>query len=114
MILLLYSSSFDFYIGRRIYELDDPRKRKTLLWLTLADNLGLLGYFKYTNFAVGSAEALLVKLGWTPQIPELRIFLPIGISFYTFQVPFSLSLMFGFRHRSHHPISVHHQRQSSL
>ena len=96
VLLLLYSSSLDFYVGRRIYESDSPRERKILLWLTLAGNLGLLGYFKYTNFAIGSAEALLLKLGWTPQIPELQIFLPIGISFYTFQtLSYSLDIYFG-------------------
>lgn len=48
-------------------------------------NLAVLGFFKYFNFFVGSAEHLLQGLGYDGSTWTLRIILPVGISFYTFQ-----------------------------
>ena len=55
-------------------------KRKGLVALSLGVNLGLLVYFKYTNF-LGGVIASLMGGGFT----ALDIFLPVGISFFTFQ-----------------------------
>ncbi|MEQ9639384.1 MAG: MBOAT family protein [Alphaproteobacteria bacterium] len=57
-----------------------PPGAKVLLAVGIAGNLGLLGYFKYTNFALGTLnDALGADIHWT------TVVLPIGISFFTFQ-----------------------------
>ena len=55
-------------------------KRKTLLGLSVSLNLGLLCYFKYTNFFSGAFAALM-----SYEFTSWEIFLPVGISFFTFQ-----------------------------
>lgn len=62
------------------------RRRLLLLWLFLGIDLGVLGIFKYWNFAVGSLSAGLtpaVGIWWRP--PFLDLVLPLGISFFTFE-----------------------------
>ncbi len=58
-----------------------PARRKAGLWLALIGSLGLLGFFKYTGFFLGTLQSLT---GFPGKVPE--IVLPIGISFYTFQL----------------------------
>ena len=60
-------------------------RAKYWLWLSLTTNLGILAFFKYFNFFVGSAAALLGALGAHVNAPSLAIILPVGLSFYTFQ-----------------------------
>lgn len=48
-------------------------------------NLGILGVFKYYNFFLDNAVALLNAIGFQPHPSSLKIILPVGISFYTFQ-----------------------------
>lgn len=62
-----------------------PAWRTPLLWLALAVGLGLLGWFKYFDFFVGSAAAIAAWAGWPAAQPVLGVALPVGISFYTFQ-----------------------------
>ena len=62
-----------------------PARRKTFLWLALAINLGLLGFFKYFNFFADNVAAALAMAGWQMPKPALDVALPVGISFYTFQ-----------------------------
>jgi alginate O-acetyltransferase complex protein AlgI len=62
-----------------------PRRRKTLLAVSLLVNLGVLGYFKYTNFFLLSLNEALSALGVPLWFHTLRVILPIGISFYTFE-----------------------------
>ncbi len=62
-----------------------PSLRKAFLWLALAANLGLLGFFKYFNFFADNMAAALAAAGWQVPRPALDIALPVGISFYTFQ-----------------------------
>lgn len=66
--------------------LETARRRRSFLLLTLGAHLALLGYAKYSGFFVESALSLLKLAGFDP-IPTLalRVALPIGISFYTFQ-----------------------------
>jgi D-alanyl-lipoteichoic acid acyltransferase DltB (MBOAT superfamily) len=61
------------------------RARNLLLGVSLVGNLGLLGYFKYTDFFLRTATDLAQALGIDWAAPSFRILLPIGISFYTFQ-----------------------------
>ncbi len=60
-------------------------RRRNWLLLSLCTNLGILAFFKYFNFFVGSATALLEALGMHAHAPSLAIILPVGLSFYTFQ-----------------------------
>ena len=62
-----------------------PLRRKLAIIISLTGNLGLLGFFKYFNFFIESAEGLLLGLGFDPESWRLQIVLPVGISFYTFQ-----------------------------
>ncbi|MCZ8157726.1 MAG: MBOAT family protein [Leptospira sp.] len=81
--LLLLSTVVDYYAALSISSLpkEDP-KRKFFLILSLVVNLGLLSYFKYTNFLLG----IWNDLGMTDFVfPVYDIILPVGISFYTFQ-----------------------------
>ncbi|HAD11042.1 MAG TPA: membrane-bound O-acyltransferase family protein [Saprospirales bacterium] len=60
-------------------------KPKSVLLLSMAMNLGFLGFFKYFNFFTDGLAALVSSLGMTPSWTTLNIILPVGISFYTFQ-----------------------------
>ena len=83
--LLAASTAFDFYLALRIDQADDRGRRKRLLILSCISNLTLLGFFKYFNFFTDSFVALAAGFGITLDVPTLRIILPVGISFYTFQ-----------------------------
>ena len=48
-------------------------------------NLGILGFFKYFDFFITETATLLEAMGLSPSVTTLRILLPVGISFYTFQ-----------------------------
>jgi D-alanyl-lipoteichoic acid acyltransferase DltB (MBOAT superfamily) len=70
----------------RLYRLPEARRRKAFLIISMVANLGILGFFKYCDFFIHSANELLVSLGVTDgPAPLLGIILPAGISFYTFQ-----------------------------
>lgn len=83
-------------MGYLIFYAATPARKKIYLTVSLAGNLGLLGYFKYANFFVESLGGLLASLGLDPHWPVLNIILPVGISFYTFQtMSYSLDIYFG-------------------
>ncbi len=79
--IMIFSTVLDYTCGRMI---DHFREHKFIpklgLGLSLLGNLGMLGFFKYADFFIGNANNLL-GTHWD----LLRIALPIGISFYTFQ-----------------------------
>lgn len=83
--LLLISTVVNFWVGQRIYASNDQKQRKFLIFISVVVNLGILGFFKYFNFFVDSAASLLASIGFQPHLPVLRVILPVGISFYTFQ-----------------------------
>src|SRR5688500_19367701 len=85
LFLLLVTTGIDFAVASALMRADDPRRRKYLLALSLATNLGVLGFFKYFNFFASSLEVGLSKLGFQSNPLTLQLILPIGISFYTFQ-----------------------------
>lgn len=70
----------DFLLAGRMARTQTPWKRKLLLLCSLSVNLGLLCYFKYTNFFYEMLAPL-----WDGKFQPLDIFLPVGISFFTFQ-----------------------------
>ena len=87
IVLILGSTLVDYVVGLRIHATDRPKARKRWLILSLVSNLGLLGLFKYFNFA-SQATADVLGLFFGIEIaspPFLDVLLPVGISFYTFQ-----------------------------
>lgn len=86
LVLLIIASTFaDYYIARKIFEATTQRIRKRWLWVSIASNLGVLGFFKYTGFFVETVNEAVRLMGETGQLPVPQIILPVGISFYTFQ-----------------------------
>lgn len=85
LTLLVATTCVDYWAGRTIDATADERRRRFVLGLSIAANLGVLGFFKYFNFFVDSARAALAAIGLDAPRPLLDIVLPVGISFYTFQ-----------------------------
>jgi alginate O-acetyltransferase complex protein AlgI len=85
LLLIFASSSADWLLGNAIDRAKDQRRRKQLLILTVVMNLGVLGLFKYFDFGVAQMSALLQQFGLHPPEIALRLTLPIGISFFTFE-----------------------------
>ncbi len=85
LALIFASSSVDWLLGNAIAGAPTQRRRKQWLILTVVMNLGVLGLFKYFDFGVAEMSALLQKLGFNPPEIALRLTLPIGISFFTFE-----------------------------
>ena len=83
--LILISTLVDFYCAKSIAASANPVRRKTLLTISVSLNLGFLGFFKYFNFFTDSLSHTLSAMGLPVNIAFLRILLPPGISFYTFQ-----------------------------
>ncbi len=73
----------DYYLGNKIYEAEQ-RKKKGYLFISIAVNVGMLAYFKYSNFFVGNVNLALAHVGFQ-QLKWTSVVLPIGISFFTFQ-----------------------------
>src|SRR5438552_3805932 len=85
-LLIVFSSTIDFFLARGIEGTVNPRRKKLLLAINILGNLGLLCYFKYTNFFLQTVSQGLLAAGLTESaIRPLKIALPIGISFYTFE-----------------------------
>lgn len=83
--LMLASTLVDYFCARAIGRTEDKIKRRSLLTISLLLNFGFLGFFKYFNFFVESAAAMLQHAGVHVPVTLLAIVLPPGISFYTFQ-----------------------------
>ena len=69
-----------------IHQMQRARKRKVWMMLSLMLNFGVLGVFKYFNFFADNLAALMSLWGLHADMPTLHIILPVGISFYTFQL----------------------------
>ncbi|MEZ5246112.1 MAG: MBOAT family O-acyltransferase [Acidimicrobiales bacterium] len=85
LVLVWISTAVDFVVATRLGRTDDDRQRRTLLWVSMGANLGILGFFKYAGFFVDSGRQLLERIGLEGSGWTLEILLPVGISFYTFQ-----------------------------
>ena len=83
-LLLFGTTAMDFYLGRIMGKQESPEGRRVWLVISVAVNLSMLGFFKYGNFLLENFQWVLARGGITYQPPHLDLFLPIGISFYTF------------------------------
>ncbi|MGI4737174.1 MAG: MBOAT family O-acyltransferase [Janthinobacterium lividum] len=79
-LLLVFSTIVEYNFARWIADSPTQGRRQLLLTLSLLVNLGMLFYFKYTNFFLSGLQALTGQ-----PVPVLHVLLPVGISFYTFQ-----------------------------
>ncbi|MDR0995721.1 MAG: MBOAT family protein [Tannerella sp.] len=108
-LLLIATTTGDFLIGGCLQKASKPLLRKGLVALSLCINLGALCYFKYFNFLVDAFAAICNEIGLLFGISALQnqgyvpmdIFLPVGISFYTFQ---SLSYVIDIYRRKLQPV----------
>ena len=78
--LVLVSAVVDFFLSNAIYREESKSKKKFLLVLSILFNLGMLFYFKYTDFFIEISNSL-----FDTKFNPLNLILPIGISFYTFE-----------------------------
>ena len=62
-----------------------PARKRTFMAVSIISNFGMLGFFKYFNFFADNVHAALAAAGYDVGMPVLRVLLPVGISFYTFQ-----------------------------
>ena len=85
MSLVLMSSVVDFLVGNQLKNETNSLKRKSLLWVSLSVNLGLLCLFKYFNFFVENFIEVFSLFGKDIKSNTLHLILTLGISFYTFQ-----------------------------
>ncbi len=96
--LLIFSTICDYFIGKWIYGSTNEQKRKWLVALSVFINLGVLAYFKYSYFIVGAVNDMFgtqyIAHNYLAEFSNLltgshfdtaKIFLPVGISFFTFQ-----------------------------
>lgn len=92
--LLAIATAIDWQCGKRVAQ------QRAYLWVSLVLNLGMLGFFKYYDFAVLNVNMLIAQFGGHWRLPEANLILPIGISFYTFQ---SLSYTIDISRGQHKP-----------
>jgi D-alanyl-lipoteichoic acid acyltransferase DltB (MBOAT superfamily) len=86
LLLMLGSATMDFILAQKIADSEDKTLRRTLLIVSLVLNFGILGFFKYSNFFVRSFVDALASIGvQSASVHWLKVLLPPGISFYTFQ-----------------------------
>lgn len=82
VFLLMLSTIIDYGFGLLIHQ--STNRKKFFLWLSIFNNLLILGFFKYYNFFADSFKDLFLGFGIQTQPYVLEILLPVGISFYTF------------------------------
>lgn len=80
VVLMIFSTVLDYTCGRFVEKYRGTSKQKIGLLISVFVNLGLLFFFKYTDFLIGTINGV-----FGASIPLLNLPLPIGISFYTFQ-----------------------------
>ena len=85
LFLIAFSTIFDFAIGILLEKTTHSQKRKLLFTASCIVNIGLLCFFKYFNFFIDNFISCFETLGYHIPPVSLKIILPIGISFYTFQ-----------------------------
>jgi alginate O-acetyltransferase complex protein AlgI len=83
--IIFVGSTIDYWVGRALGKTRHPHARKALLLISIVYYLGVLSVFKYWNFAADSFTALLELAGVKVSPTHLRLILPFGISFFTFE-----------------------------
>lgn len=84
-LLILFTTFFNYFLALWMKRQDSARKRKLGIWSVFIVNFGILFFFKYFHFVTDSIAALAIPFGFDFKSPALKVLLPVGISFYTFQ-----------------------------
>ncbi len=84
IFVILGTTLLDFFLVRWMDNTKDSRSRKLMLTLSISVNVGLLFYFKYSNFFIENINVVLSTIG-IDNVKWTKLILPIGISFYTFE-----------------------------
>ena len=96
--LIIFSTVLDYVLSRNMTKLK--------LWLSILGNLGILGFFKYYNFFIDSWMQAWGSIGFEMHNSTMKIILPVGISFYTFQtLSYSIDVYRGKLKPTNNPIA---------
>ena len=85
LALILFSTIVDYAVGRQLRNVENKVNRRLLLLISILVNLGFLGFFKYYNFFLDNFVRAFSFFGTDLGVNSLKLILPVGISFYTFQ-----------------------------
>lgn len=85
ILILAITITVDYFVGRVLEKIQGDKQRRLFLIISIISNIGFLFVFKYFNFFNTNLAALADALGWNYPIENLKIILPIGLSFHTFQ-----------------------------
>ena len=85
IVLILFTTVVSYISAIIIEKTDNKRRKKFWLAMTLITSLGVLFFFKYFNFLADSAVSIWNLFGGDADFIALKLILPVGISFYTFQ-----------------------------
>lgn len=85
IFVILGTTFLDFHLVNWMSQTEKKTHKRLLLALSVSINLGLLFYFKYSNFFIENLNHLLSAFGSSSHIHWTKLLLPIGISFYTFE-----------------------------
>lgn len=101
IFVIIGTTILDFFLVQKMEESKVELRRKLLLIFSISMNLGLLIYFKYSNFFIQNVNHALHMFGATEEIRWTKLVLPIGISFYTFE---AITYMVDVYRRVHKPL----------
>ena len=82
LLLIAFSTTVDYAV---VLAMARSKRKKPWLLLSVASNLGLLGFFKYSSFVAENLNILLGWLGTAYAVPKPDMLLPVGISFFVFR-----------------------------
>jgi alginate O-acetyltransferase complex protein AlgI len=102
IFVILLTTLLDFFIVRKMDSSDSINVRKWLLIGSVGVNVGLLFYFKYSNFFIENIQSVLAHWGYE-RTEWVKLALPIGISFYTFE---TITYVVDVYRRVHKPLTV--------
>ena len=85
ILILAGTIVIDYLAGIQLEKIKDQKRKKFFLILSLIANIGVLVVFKYYNFIHENITSILTQIGMENPVPFLKILLPIGLSFHTFQ-----------------------------
>jgi D-alanyl-lipoteichoic acid acyltransferase DltB (MBOAT superfamily) len=85
ILILALAIVIDYFSGLAMEKSKTKKRKKIFLIISIVSNLSLLFFFKYFNFFTSNIDYLASILGWNYSLNALKIILPIGLSFHTFQ-----------------------------
>ena len=92
--LLAFLTVSNFFLTRKMHEVRSIQSRKSLLVFCLSQNLLVLLAFKYFNFFTDGAQRVFDFVGINLDLPTIKILLPLGLSFFVFQILITFRFFF--------------------